>query len=246
MPATIALLLILAWSTSAAAAPVLRSAEVQIAITSPTSCEVVLSLVVDGAAQVEHRIAAAEGSRIELLDVRGAQQAADVRAIGRTQALVLRPDGASYGFRYRVVQPDAQTERCPIWLPTVPTDGRARSIRFAATVPPGSTAGWSMPSFTWTGTHGTATLGHLPAVVRIAYAAEGEPRRWSIAELIDALGDGDLRRRGRRLGLAGPAIAHGIRGELLRRSSSRRRSWLALYFVWAVRAAARTERRRPR
>jgi hypothetical protein len=174
-------------ASTAIAAPVLRSADLQITITSPTSCDVAMALTVDGASEIEHRIEAFGGSRVELVDVRGARQVGDVRSIGVTRSLVLRPDQAAYGFHYRTVQPAARLDRCPIWLPTVSTDGRSRTVRLQIDLPPAAVAESSMPAFSWTGAHGVATLGHLPAFVRVPYAREGEPRRWSIGTLMDAL-----------------------------------------------------------
>jgi hypothetical protein len=174
-------------SVAASAAPVLRSADLRITITSATTCEVVMTLAVEGVSEVDHRIEAFDGSRVDLVEVRGARQVADVRAIGRTQSLVLRPDRAAYGFRYRVAQSAARADRCPIWLPTVPTDGRSRAVRLEIDLPPATTPGASMPAFRWTGVHGTATLGNLPAIVRVPYTPEGTPRGWGIDSVMDAL-----------------------------------------------------------
>ena len=169
---------ILLASSGAIAAPVLRSANLQITVMSPTSCEVGMALAVEGASEVEHRIETFEGSRIEIIGISGARQVGEVRAIGRTQSLMLRPDQAKYGFRYRAVQPAHRMDRCPIWLPTVPTDGLSRPVRLEVDLPPATAAGTSMPAFMWTGVHGAATLGHLPAVVRVPYTQEGDARGW--------------------------------------------------------------------
>ena len=75
---------------TASAAPVLTSAAVGVTMTSPASCEVNLSLRIDGAAAVEHRLEAFDGSRVEITDMRGASAAAPPRAVGRTLALDLR------------------------------------------------------------------------------------------------------------------------------------------------------------
>lgn len=174
-------------ASAATAAPVLRSADLQITVTSPTSCDVVMALAVEGVSEIEHRIEAFEGSHIELIGIRGARQVGDVRAIGRTQSLVLRPDQAAYGFHYRAVQPAPRLHRCPIWLPTVPTEGRSRPVRLQIDLPPATFAGSSMPAFTWTGVHGAATLGHLPAFVRVPYARAGEARQWGVGSVMDAL-----------------------------------------------------------
>src|SRR6266566_3827343 len=57
---------VLSASSAAIAAPVLRSADLEITVTSPTSCEVAMALAVEDASEIEHRIEALEGSRIEL------------------------------------------------------------------------------------------------------------------------------------------------------------------------------------
>jgi hypothetical protein len=178
---------VLSACAAALAAPVLRSADLQITITSPISCEVGVALTVDGVAEIEHRIEAFEGSRVALIGIRGARQVGDVRTIGRTQSLVLRPDQAAYGFRYRAVQPAPRLHRCPIWLPAVPTDGRSQAVRLQIDLPPATVAGSSMPAFAWTGVHGVATLGHVPAFVRVPYTQAGEARQWAIGPVMDAL-----------------------------------------------------------
>jgi hypothetical protein len=127
-----------------------------------------------------------EGSRIELAAIHGAQQVDEVRAIGRSQSLVLRPDAESYEFRYRAVQSPARAHRCPIWLPAVPTDGRSKAVRLEVDLPAATTPGASMPAFTWTGARGTAALGHLPAVVVVPYTPEGSARGWGIDAMVDA------------------------------------------------------------
>ena len=178
---------VLTASSSILAAPVLRSADLKIAVTSPTSCEVTMSLAVDGGSDIDHRIETFEGSRIELEAVRGARQVDRVRAIGRTQSLVLRPDAETYELRYRAQQPPGRAHRCPIWLPVVPTDGRSRAVRLEVDLPASTAPGASMPAFTWTGPHGAAALANLPAVVRIPFTSPGEARGWGIDSVMDAL-----------------------------------------------------------
>jgi hypothetical protein len=174
-------------STSVAAAPVVRSADIKITVTSPRSCDVTMVLAIDGGADIDHRIETFDGTRIELVAVRGARHVGDVRTIGRTQSLVLQPEAGSYEFSYHAVQPADREYRCPIWLPAVPTDGRSRAVHLDIDVPATATPGASMPAFTWTGAHGTATLGHIPAIVRIPYALPGEARGWGINAIVDAL-----------------------------------------------------------
>jgi hypothetical protein len=174
-------------SSAALAAPVVRSADLTITVTSPTSCDVTMALVIDGGTDIDHRIEALEGTRIELAAVRGARPVEEVSRIGRTQSLVLRPEAGSYEFSYHAVQPADREHRCPIWVPAAPTDGRSRAVRLDVDLPVASTPGPSMPAFSWAGAHGTATLGHIPAIVRVAYAARGDARGWSVDSVMDAL-----------------------------------------------------------
>jgi hypothetical protein len=177
---------VVAASTLVRAAPVLRSADLRITVTSPTSCEVTMALAIDGGSDIDHRIESLDGGRIELAVIRGARQVDDVRAIGRTRSLVLRPDAASYEFGYRAEQPQGRAHRCPIWLPAVPTDGRSKAVRIEVHLPAAAIPAASMPAFTWTGGRGAVTLGHVPAVVIVPYTAEGEARGWGIDSLMDA------------------------------------------------------------
>jgi hypothetical protein len=174
-------------SSAVLADPVVRSADLKITVTSPRSCDVTMVLAIDGAADIDHRIEAVEGTRIELAAVRGARHVGGVRTIGRTQSLVLQPEAGSYEFSYHAVQPADREYRCPIWLPAVPTDGRSRAVRLDIDMPAIATPGASMPAFRWTGAHGTATLGHIPAIVRVPYASPGEARGWGINSIMDAL-----------------------------------------------------------
>lgn len=174
-------------SSALLAAPVVRSADIRITVTSPTACDVTMVLAIEGGAEIDHRIETFEATRIELAAVRGARHVGEVRTIGRTQSLVLRPETASYELSYRVVQPADREHRCPIWVPSVPTDGRSRPVRLEVDLPVAATPGASMPGFTWTGAHGTATLGHIPAIARIPYSSPGESRGWGINAMMDAL-----------------------------------------------------------
>ena len=164
----------------------MRRADVKITVTSPTSCEVTVAMAIERGSDLDHRIETFEGSRIELTAIRGAQQVDAVRAIGRSQSLVLRPDAESYELRYRVVQPPGRAHRCPIWLPAVPTDGRSKVVRVDVDLPAATVPGASMPALTWTGAHGTAALGHLPAVVLVPYTPEGNAHGWGIDAMMDA------------------------------------------------------------
>ena len=155
------------------AAPVLRGAEVRIALASPTSCEVGLSLTIDGGpATVEHRLERLDGATVSVTAVDGAERIGELQDVGRTRALTLRPTAATYRIDYRVDQPEAGAFRCPIWLPTTPADGRSRAVRLTATLPSGASPSGTMPSFAWAdgeagrpGRHGHA---RPPAGVRAA------------------------------------------------------------------------------
>lgn len=171
---------------SAIAAPVLRSADVQITITSETSCDVTMDLAVTGASQIDHRVEAFDDSRIELIDVRGADQLEHVRIVGRTQSLVLSPRDTRYAFHYRS-HSGSQANRCPIWLPTAPTRGEPGAIRLSVDIPNATIAGNTMPAFAWTGTHGVVALAHMPSVVRVSYTRAGEGRPWDVGRAMDAL-----------------------------------------------------------
>ena len=173
--------------SSASAAPVLREADVEIVVTSSFACEVTMTLTVEGASEIDHRVETFSGGGADLVELQGARPVGDVRSIGRTQSLVLRPDQATYSFRYRARQPDDFADRCPIWLPAVPTDGRSRAVSIRIQLPPGSIPGYSMPSFEWTGARGLTRLAHLPAFVRVPYATDGEAAGWGIGRVMDAV-----------------------------------------------------------
>jgi hypothetical protein len=176
---------LVAAAAAATAAPLVRRAEARVEFASPTSCTVDLTIAVD-AGEVEHRLDAARGSRIELIEVRGADTVRGPADIGQTKALVLRPVSQDYTLRYTVEQPPERAGRCPLWIPTVPTEGRGQAVRIVARIPPGATAVGTMPAFTWSGGEGTATIGHLPAFVRVPYATAGAPAPWNIAAIMDA------------------------------------------------------------
>ena len=186
------------WIVTAAASalpatPVLRAADARIIIASRTSCDVRLSVTIDGATEVEHRLSTADGDSWRLVNVEGARAIEPVRDIGSTQSLRLRPTGTSYVLQYHVEHREPLRDRCPIWLPTIPTDGRSRAVRLTIELPPGSITGapgTTLPAFEWHGTTGAATLGHLPSIVRVPYAAKGEAVPWSLPGAIDTLAIG--------------------------------------------------------
>lgn len=198
LSATIAMISMVTARPAVSATPVLRAADARIVISSRTSCDVRLSVTIDGATEVEHRLAIARGDGRQLVNLEDARLVEPIRDLGATLSLRLRPTGASYVLSYSVQHQeplrigflDPVRDRCPIWLPTIPTDGRSREVRMTIELPPGNTAGATMPAFTWNGTVGTATLGHLPSIVRVPYAGSGEAVPWSLPGAIDTLAIG--------------------------------------------------------
>ena len=184
--AAIALLVATAEPVLAAKA-VLESADARIGFSAPATCDVTLTLTVTGASEVEHRLEWLEGTRSDLIAVTGAERVGDVREIGRTRALVVRPSQSSYTIHYRVEQTAAHAYRCPIWLPTAPADGRSRHVQMHVTLPGGTTASGTMPAFLWSGAEGTATLPHLPAFVIVPFAAAGSARPWDVSRVMDVM-----------------------------------------------------------
>jgi hypothetical protein len=171
------------WGTHLLAAPgALRSAQADVTQTSPLDCEVRLTLTVDGAAEIEHRLATFAGSVVTLLESPPAEAPRDV---GRTRALIVRPAPGTYALHYRVRQPPEGAFRCPLWLPTAPADGRSRAVQLVVTIPDGAEPAGTMPAFTWTGRRGTATIAHLPAIAIVRFASPGEARPWDIARVMD-------------------------------------------------------------
>jgi hypothetical protein len=169
------------------AAPILRSADVRITVLSPTSCDVTLALGVTGAPEIDHRIEAFEGSRVDLVDVHDAQQVNDIRTVGRTRSLVLHPAGGEYAFHYLAFQSAERANRCPIWLPAVATAGRPGAVRLLIDIPAGNSATGTMPAFEWNGRHGVATLAHLPSHVAMTLVPENGPRIWDVSRIMDTV-----------------------------------------------------------
>ncbi len=171
----------------AQAAAVLTAADARIAFTSPTSCTVALTVSVGGAPEVEHRLALGSGAAVELTGIDGADAVGPARDIGRTRALSVRPSQSSYTIRYAVQNPGSEAHRCALWLPTASADGRSRNVRLSVQVPQGAVTGGSMPGFVWTGERGEATLGHLPAFVRVSFAGAGARPAWDVSRVMDVV-----------------------------------------------------------
>ena len=177
-------------------APVLRRADVRVALTSAHSCDVTADFTIESKSRIDvvHHLQLFEGARAELVDVRGAGKETGIpRLEGRTMVLGITVEPAaqaSYSIRYRVTQPDEWQYRCPIWLPSTPTDGQAGSVRLDVEVPPGTvpTRG-SFPAFSWSERQGAARIGHVPAFVRVPFLEAGHDPGWWARQDLASLTD---------------------------------------------------------
>ena len=167
-----------------AAAPVLRAAQARVVFVDERSCTVDLTLRIDDADDVEHRLGVDDDARARVTDTRGTSTSGGPRRVGATLALTLRPTAPDYSLRYVVEHPEP-TDRCPLWLPDVPADGRSRAVTLVVEIPAGTRAAGTMPAFAWAGTRGEVTLGHLPAFVRVPFTRSGERAPWNIARVMD-------------------------------------------------------------
>jgi hypothetical protein len=171
----------------AAASPMVLSADVDVRVASPTSCEVTIALRVEGAIEVEHRIESFDAAVVQLEELQGARAVAGPQTIGRTQSVVLRLEHSDYRLRYRSERGRARGERCPIWVPTIPSTGKLGTVRINVRLPDGSRPSGSMPALTWSGPIGTTALAHMPAFVRVPYATPGAPAAWDVSRMMDSL-----------------------------------------------------------
>ena len=69
----------------------------------------------------------------------------------------------------------------------MPADGRSQAVALRVRIPAGAIAAGTMPGLAWVGEEGTATLGHLPAFVRVPYAMPGESMPLNIAFVMDVV-----------------------------------------------------------
>jgi hypothetical protein len=163
--------------------PLLRAADVSI-VMSPTTCDVTMKLTIDGAAEIDHRV---DSTLIDLIEVTGAQTVGDMRTVGVTRSLTLRPTQASYQIHYVAMLPEARKFRCPLWLPVVPTDGQSRAVALHVEIPRGASPSDSMPMLVWKERLGEATLGHLPSFVHVPFTPQGVSTGWGISRTMDAI-----------------------------------------------------------
>lgn len=194
LPVAVAAAGVLAVSVAAEANPVLRRAEALVAFVSGTTCTVGMTLdIVEGATDalpgvaIEHRIGAASGARVDVTSIDGAARVGDVRTIGATRGLSIQASARPYHLEYSVDQPRDRAFRCPLWLPSVSTDGRSPAVTLTVRLPPGARAGGTMPAFTWEGEVGSAAVGHLPAFVHVPFSLPGAPTPWNTARVMDGV-----------------------------------------------------------
>jgi hypothetical protein len=146
-----------------------------------------MTLRLEGATEIEHRIEAFEGSTVTLDEVKGGQVIGELRSIGRTRSLTVRIDRPDYELRYRAVQPAERRDRCPLWVPVAPTSGRLGAVRVDVRLPVGSRPASAMPSLSWVGTAGEAAVSHVPAFVRVSYSTAGDAAPWDLLAVMDGL-----------------------------------------------------------
>lgn len=165
-----------------AQAATLDAADARITFTAPAACrvDIAFTIATPSALAVEHRLLVDDAERVEEVSVAGGGAAADAPTRrGGARMLIVRVPGRgrhTYRLGYRVVRPAAARHRCPLWLPTVPTQGRDRRITLTVALPDGAAplAG-AFPRLAWHDGTGSAVLAHLPAFVRVPFAVPGEP-----------------------------------------------------------------------
>jgi hypothetical protein len=184
---TVAALLAVAWPASSQAAPVLRSADIRIVIRTADTCDVSMAFAVTDGGVLDHRIRVPDDhTSVDLQSIRGARAVQESRAIGRTRSLVLETGSQPYELAYSVRKTHTE-DRCPLWVPAAPADGVSRAVRISVELPAGMVAAGTLPAFRWNGGTGIATLGHIPAFVRVPYTPAGESSWWSVTTAMDAL-----------------------------------------------------------
>jgi hypothetical protein len=183
---------VVAWPLRAAAAT-MREAHVAIQFVAG-ACDVTARFAVDTAdpVWVDHRLLLGDASVAPEFSVTGAL-ASPARIIGRTAQLRVSLVGSGrneYQVRYRFPVYDAQTDRCSLVVPDVPSDGQTRAVRLTVSLPPGTQRlPASFPALTWESGTGRLSLGHLPSFVRVPHAQPGAALRWrdhfDVARFVD-------------------------------------------------------------
>lgn len=187
-----ALILLCGVPASSGASPVLQRANFAVAFTTPTACDVEAEFTVAGlSAPVEHRLHTDSAATVELLAAPSQADAVTPADDAGAHVLHVRPSGTgsdTYAIHYRVVQSERDAYRCPLWLPTVPTDGLSREVHVRVSLPSGATPGaGGFPTFEWTDGGAVASLGHVPAFVHVPFRAPGDARApgWDVQKTMD-------------------------------------------------------------
>jgi hypothetical protein len=173
--------------------PGLREANIRVTFVDTGTCEVdaAFAVVPGTATSLEHRLQIFDGTSVELRDLAGADLVRPAYTAGRTQVLQVQPTSATeqrYTIRYRVVQPRDRAYRCPLWVPTAPSDGQSVNVHIAVVMPAGATPlGGGFPALRWAADQGVARLGHVPAFVRVPFTEAGGAgaTAWNISQLMD-------------------------------------------------------------
>jgi hypothetical protein len=166
---------------AAALAGTVRDARIAV-VFSAHRCDVTARFVLDTSQPeiVEHRLLSSGGQAPEFAVLGGL--AGGVEIVGRTVRLPVSIAGSGrneYLVRYSAALPPADPERCPLLVPSAPTDGVTRAVRIEVELPsdtrrlPGE-----FPAFTWSGRGGVVTIGHMPSFVRVPHVAQDAPVAW--------------------------------------------------------------------
>lgn len=173
--------LVAAGLATPAAAAVVREARVTV-VFSPGACDVTTRVAIDTVEPgvIEHRLMIDRPDPPGFVVVGGIAGRTDV--VSRTARLRISIAGSGrneYTVRYRAPLADGPTQRCPLLVPGVPTDGVSRGVRLDVEVPDGATVlPGQFPAFTWNDRRGSVTIGHMPAFVRVPHLPRGAPVTW--------------------------------------------------------------------
>jgi len=177
------------------AAPVVRAARVHAVLTSPIACDVEAAYTIqtDQPARIPFTLQTFDGTQVELSAVNGAAAAGFMlQHSGKTTVFAAQLASGSHTttLRYHVTQASAWAYRCPIWLPAVPTDGRPGTVGLQVEWPSGATlTGATLPPLQRSQAGGSSSLSHVPAFVRVPYAAASDAQSassWDVTRVMDA------------------------------------------------------------
>jgi hypothetical protein len=175
------------WGAVAAAVPAaalagtVRDAGISV-VFSARGCDVTSRFVLDTSQPeiVEHRLMLSGGEPPDFVVLGAVGGRAEI--VGRTARLPISITGAGrneYHVRYSASPPGGAPDRCPLLVPSAPTDGLTRAVRIDVEVPVGTRRlPGEFPAFTWTGRRGAVSIGHMPSFVRVPHVAQDAPVAW--------------------------------------------------------------------